>query len=386
MADTNFDACLAIILQSEGGYSNNPADSGGPTNLGITLGTLTSWEGHQATISDVQALTPATVQPIYEANYWRAAGCDSCPAGVDLMVFDMAVNQGTGRAIRSLQAALNIPQDGVVGPITRGAAAKCNAVAVIKAINADRDARYRSYAAFAIFGAGWMNRLARTTAYAMHMAPAALDPPVIPPEPVLAQPAPPPPPVVVTPPAPPAPPTPQLAPAFTPSPVAPTPPTVATVATPARVGSGVALAGLTAGATAMAQVHIVDFKGLVNAAFIYLLTPVVLGVVAGLATSLAKLLNINMQSALAQRVLTAADNGALALMSKAQTAADTRAQVTTKNEMIAGALSYVNTAVPDAVKALGLATPAGQAHLTNLVEARVQSVISPSTPTPQVAL
>ena len=39
----SFDACLPIILQSEGGFVDNPADPGGATNLGITIGTLSAW-------------------------------------------------------------------------------------------------------------------------------------------------------------------------------------------------------------------------------------------------------------------------------------------------------------------------------------------------------
>jgi Glycosyl hydrolase 108 len=38
MAD-NFDTCLAFTLKAEGGYSDNSADPGGPTNMGITLAT-----------------------------------------------------------------------------------------------------------------------------------------------------------------------------------------------------------------------------------------------------------------------------------------------------------------------------------------------------------
>ncbi len=186
-----------------------------------------------------------------------------------------------------------------------------------------------------------------------------------------------------TPPIPLTPSVPQLPPPFTPAPVAATAPTIATVATPARVGATVALTGLVAGATAMSGTHIASVKDLIDLAFLYIVAPVVLGIVVGLATSLAKLLNINIQGAVAQRVLTATENGAMALVSKAQTAADDHGTITTKNDMIAGVLNYANAAVPDAVKAAGLATPAGQAILANLAEAQVQKAVA-AIPTPQV--
>jgi Glycosyl hydrolase 108 len=42
---SRFDACMPFIFKAEGGYSDNPADPGGPTNYGITLATLRAYEG-----------------------------------------------------------------------------------------------------------------------------------------------------------------------------------------------------------------------------------------------------------------------------------------------------------------------------------------------------
>ena len=169
----SFEACLPIILQSEGGFVNNPADPGGATNLGVTLNTLSSWLGHAATIADVQALTPATVAPIYQANYWNKTSCDSWDAGVDLMVFDEAVNQGPGRAITTLQTALGVTADGGIGPATLAAAQLEDAADTITKIAANREAFYRSLSTFSVFGTGWLNRLARTSALAQKMAQAS---------------------------------------------------------------------------------------------------------------------------------------------------------------------------------------------------------------------
>ena len=35
MVATNFDISLPVTLEWEGGYTNDPDDPGGPTNLGI---------------------------------------------------------------------------------------------------------------------------------------------------------------------------------------------------------------------------------------------------------------------------------------------------------------------------------------------------------------
>lgn len=164
-----FAACLPVTLQSEGGFVDDELDPGGATNLGITLATLSSWLGHPATIADVQALTPESVAPIYLANYYNASHANECPNGVDLMVFDEAVNQGVGRAIRSLQTAAGVTADGMYGPATRAAVAACKPIPLITAISADRAAHYRSLPTFPRFGNGWINRLQRTTNAAVAM-------------------------------------------------------------------------------------------------------------------------------------------------------------------------------------------------------------------------
>ena len=41
----NFEACLAHVLQSEGGYVDHPSDPGGATNMGITIATLRTRRG-----------------------------------------------------------------------------------------------------------------------------------------------------------------------------------------------------------------------------------------------------------------------------------------------------------------------------------------------------
>lgn len=116
---------IAFVMRKdiEGGYSNRPTDSGGPTNMGITQATLARWRGHAVTIDDVKLLPAKEAAAIYAAEYWAKVHCNDLPAGVDLCVFDCAVNQGIGRPIGLLQSALGVKVDGKWGPVTRNAAA-----------------------------------------------------------------------------------------------------------------------------------------------------------------------------------------------------------------------------------------------------------------------
>lgn len=170
MSEQGFQDCVAIILQAEGGYVDNPLDNGQATNFGVTIGTLGQYQGHPATVDEVKALTPETVAPIYESLYWKPSGAALCLPGLDLMVFDTAVNMGVGRAVLLLQSAVGVKPDGAIGPLTTRAIQLSEAVPAIHAISTAREALYRSFATFPTFGRGWLNRLAKITDLAIQMA------------------------------------------------------------------------------------------------------------------------------------------------------------------------------------------------------------------------
>jgi lysozyme family protein len=159
-----FDAALAHVLRHEGGFVNHPGDPGGATNMGITIGTLTDWMARSATIEDVRTLSREAAAQIYEARYWNAASCDDWPDGVSLMVFDATVNHGPGRAVMFLQQALNIADDGKVGPVTRAAVAGADPRALLLEYAARRMRFYGRLSTFTTFGLGWSRRLMDTLA------------------------------------------------------------------------------------------------------------------------------------------------------------------------------------------------------------------------------
>jgi lysozyme family protein len=166
MADADFDTCMAFVLAAEGGYVDDPRDPGGATNLGITLRVLSDWRHTAVTKQEVKDLTPEEAKAIYRARYWNTTRCGELPAGVDLMVFDTAVNLGPGRAAKMLQAAVGTDQDGSVGPMTVASAQAGNAAAIVAAIAKSRGDFYHSLPTFDHFGAGWMARLSTAKALA----------------------------------------------------------------------------------------------------------------------------------------------------------------------------------------------------------------------------
>jgi lysozyme family protein len=171
MADTRFDQCLGEVLRHEGGFVDHPADPGGATNMGITHKTLARWRGvspwWNLPKTEVQRLTRSEAARIYRALYWTPCKSGNLPPGVDLAVFDFAVNSGPDRAIRALQSALNVVVDGQVGPLTLGAASKADAKALINALCDRRLGFLRGLKTFSTFGRGWTSRVAAVRATAL---------------------------------------------------------------------------------------------------------------------------------------------------------------------------------------------------------------------------
>lgn len=166
----NWEESLKHILKYEGGYVHHKDDPGGRTNLGVTQRVWEEWTGKPATEADMRSLTVEMVSPLYKKRYWDAVRGDDLPSGVDLCVFDCAVNAGVGRASKFLQQAVGVTADGQIGPKTLAAIAAKPADEVIEAFCNLREAHYKSLSNFVTFGKGWMNRLGAVETESKHLA------------------------------------------------------------------------------------------------------------------------------------------------------------------------------------------------------------------------
>jgi hypothetical protein len=156
---SRFDLCLQVVLGKEGGFTDDPADPGGATQMGITEHTLAAWRGRPVTAAEVRALTPEEAKEIYRAQYWNVMRCEDLPRGLDLAIFDFGVNAGPGTAVKTLQRAIGTMPDGAVGPFTLRAARAADARALVGAVSQARLEFYRGLAGFARFGKGWTARV-----------------------------------------------------------------------------------------------------------------------------------------------------------------------------------------------------------------------------------
>jgi lysozyme family protein len=166
----NFRDCLELVLKHEGGFVNHKLDPGGITNLGVTKRVWEEWIGHPATEKDMRDLTPAIVAPMYEMRYWRPSYCEKLPRGLDLLVFSMAVNAGSGRSVKLLQDAIGVVADGIIGPRTMARINEANVETLIDKFSEARTDYYKGLKLFPVFGRGWLNRTDKERLEALQMA------------------------------------------------------------------------------------------------------------------------------------------------------------------------------------------------------------------------
>ncbi len=146
----SFDRAFQITVGVEGGYVNDPADPGGETKYGIS---------HRAYPDiDIKALTLDQAKDIYQRDYWTPASCGRMPERIGHLVFDCAVHHGVKTAIKLLQRALKVADDGEFGPITRGTLTARDTNETADLLMAQRMLYLMTCSAWPTYKLGWAKR------------------------------------------------------------------------------------------------------------------------------------------------------------------------------------------------------------------------------------
>jgi lysozyme family protein len=152
----NFEQAYEKLLGHEKGYSNHPADKGGPTNWGVTQKVARA-NGYQG---DMRDFPQALAHAIYRKDYWTPCQADALPAGVRYDVFDGAVNSGVGQSVRWLQRAAGAEADGAVGPATLRAVNALPGAVLAARFNGHRLMFMAGLSNWDSFSEGWAKRIA----------------------------------------------------------------------------------------------------------------------------------------------------------------------------------------------------------------------------------
>ncbi len=167
---SSYDRALAAVLEHEGGYVDHPKDPGGATNKGITLDYFRRYVKADGTKADLKRLTTEQAATVYRHQYWNAVSGEVLPAGVDYAVFDFGVNSGPSRAIKFLQKAVGVTQDGRIGPKTLAAVKAMAPAKLIAKLCEMRLIWLTKLGTWDTFGKGWTKRVSGVRALALELA------------------------------------------------------------------------------------------------------------------------------------------------------------------------------------------------------------------------
>ncbi|MPW17865.1 hypothetical protein GCT13_13195 [Paraburkholderia sp. CNPSo 3157] len=151
---TSFDNAFDALIGNEGGYSNNPADSGGETMWGITARVARA-AGYTGAMRD---LPRDTAKAIAKRLYWDPLRLDELDARVAFQIFD--ANYNGGHPVIWMQGAAGAKVDGLIGPATIAAVQATDPLKFMMRWNSLRIRYFTSLKTWLNFGKGWANRIA----------------------------------------------------------------------------------------------------------------------------------------------------------------------------------------------------------------------------------
>jgi len=157
MKSLSFKQATDRLLGHEGGYVFHPNDPGGETNWGISKRSYPN--------VDIRNLRREDAIEIYYRDFWKAGRMDDYHGAIAFQVYDAAVNHGIRHAIRMLQRAANVHDDGYIGPISLAAIQKKSVTDLLMLFLAERIQFWTNQRTWDSFGKGWARRAADNLRY-----------------------------------------------------------------------------------------------------------------------------------------------------------------------------------------------------------------------------
>lgn len=171
-----FEPAIAVVLEHEGGWSDDPADPGGATKWGVSLRYLSGLENAAGDLDgdgdvdadDVRGMSLEAAREIYRRRWWDAAPFAAIESqAVATKALDLCVNRGMSRGVKLLQEAVRraggeVVMDGLFGPNTLAAVNGLPAGWVLTELRSAASASYQRLVAvrprLRRFLRGWLRR------------------------------------------------------------------------------------------------------------------------------------------------------------------------------------------------------------------------------------
>lgn len=127
-----FNRCFDHLLKNEGGYVDDPDDSGGETYKGVSRNNWPNWGGWQIidkSKNDKSKNDPkfpenlkcncdldTMIRTFYKTQFWDKMNLDLIVnENTILQLFDMGINAGISRAVKIAQKICGTKEDGILG-------------------------------------------------------------------------------------------------------------------------------------------------------------------------------------------------------------------------------------------------------------------------------
>lgn len=158
-----FDVAFERLIGHEGLFTDDRKDkgnwTGGKVGVGVLKGTKYGISAAAYPRLDIKSLTLAQAKDIYRRDYWERSGAPDYDGAIGFQVFDAAVNHGIENAVRFLQRAAGVADDGHIGPVTLSAINSMSVTDVLMRFNAARLRFYTQLSTWPDYGKGWALRI-----------------------------------------------------------------------------------------------------------------------------------------------------------------------------------------------------------------------------------
>lgn len=171
-----WEYAVRIVLEHEGGLSDNKRDPGGITKWGISLRFLRAAGldiNNDGVINreDIIGISKPIAKDIYKKHWWNRYKYNDIKGLMPATkVFDLSVNMGASQAHKILQISINraldksIRVDGILGPITLSLTNDISPNELMNELRLNAAHFYKQLAAdkpaLKVFEKGWLNRAA----------------------------------------------------------------------------------------------------------------------------------------------------------------------------------------------------------------------------------
>jgi len=166
----SFEKSFERVIGNEGGFTADPTDRGnwtsGRVGHGVLKGTKFGISAMTYPNLDIANLTVTQAKEIYKRDWWDKFSMGRFGKSLSFQVFDSALNHGFFPTVKLLQRAVDVVDDGVIGPKTLEAVMKRDVSDLLMLFLAERIRLFTTVSTFQLHGKGWMRRVAENLRHA----------------------------------------------------------------------------------------------------------------------------------------------------------------------------------------------------------------------------